>query len=340
MYRTANPLFLTCETPTHAGSGSELGVVDLPIQREKHTGFPKMEGSTLKGSFREAIERRVGRQEVAKFASWNAPDTKIQRIFGYDDGSLDTAQKEALKQCFTDKKNQLNNEFSGCVGFADARLLLFPVKSMKGVFAWITCPQVLQQFALDMELAGVEGIAIPKGAGLVPETSNLTLPGKDGLNVVLEEYAFGIRADKDTSQFCEWLSEHVFQASQGFSQQKVKHDVVVLPNDDFRDFVNLSTEVITRTKINSDTGTVEQGQLFTEEYLPAESVLYTLALVAPEFSKQTDKMKEAEVLNFLKENLPGVMQIGGNATLGKGIVRTRLMNMATAKKAEKGAAKQ
>ncbi|MBK9462153.1 MAG: hypothetical protein IPN94_22720 [Sphingobacteriales bacterium] len=32
----------------------------------------------------------------------------------------------------------------------------------------------------------------------------------------------------------------------------------------------MSTEVITRTKIDNETGTVEDGALFTEEYLPTE----------------------------------------------------------------------
>jgi CRISPR-associated protein Cmr4 len=343
MYRKANPLFLTCETPTHAGSGSEVGIVDLPIQRERHTDFPKIEGSTLKGSKREAVERNVAaimkQEEKSSFEEWDALDTKIQRVFGYDDGSLDNNQRNALRACFTNDKNQLNNDFSGCVGFTDARLLLFPVKSMKGVFAWITCPKVLQQFALDMELAEIK-VPIPTGTGLIPKKSNLIVEEKN-LNVVLEEYAFAVKEDDTTSQFCKWLSTHVFQASQAFSHDKVKHDVVVLSNDDFRDFVNLSTEVITRTKINNETGTVADGQLFTEEYLPAESVLYTLALVAPEFSKRKEKMSEAETADFLKKHLPSVLQIGGNATLGKGIVRTHFIDITAAKEqAEKGATAQ
>ncbi|HRI29847.1 MAG TPA: hypothetical protein PK715_17435, partial [Chitinophagales bacterium] len=32
---------LICETPLHAGTGDDLGFVNLPIQRERHTDFPK-----------------------------------------------------------------------------------------------------------------------------------------------------------------------------------------------------------------------------------------------------------------------------------------------------------
>ena len=55
MFKQAKPLFLIVETPLHAGSGSDLGIVDLPIQREKHTDYPKIEASGLKGAIRETF---------------------------------------------------------------------------------------------------------------------------------------------------------------------------------------------------------------------------------------------------------------------------------------------
>ena len=59
MFKQAKPLFLIVETPLHAGSGSDLGIVDLPIQREKHTDYPKIEASGLKGSIREIFKTQV-----------------------------------------------------------------------------------------------------------------------------------------------------------------------------------------------------------------------------------------------------------------------------------------
>lgn len=56
MFRKVQPLFIIAETPVHAGSGSELELVDLPIQRERHTDFPKIEASGLKGCIKEAFE--------------------------------------------------------------------------------------------------------------------------------------------------------------------------------------------------------------------------------------------------------------------------------------------
>jgi len=63
MFKEAIPLFIRAITPVHAGSGNDLGIVDLPIQREKHTGFPKIEGSTLKGSIRDFFEIQTNGNE-------------------------------------------------------------------------------------------------------------------------------------------------------------------------------------------------------------------------------------------------------------------------------------
>ena len=47
-------LFIYAEEPIHCGIGQGLGAVDQPIQREKHTGFPVIYGSGVKGAMREA----------------------------------------------------------------------------------------------------------------------------------------------------------------------------------------------------------------------------------------------------------------------------------------------
>lgn len=333
MYRKAHPLFLICNTPTHVGSGSDLGIVDLPIQRERHTGFPKFEGSSLKGSLREAFERAINSR---KFSNADDPDTMIHRLFGYDEGSLSTDQKNALNRHFQKAKGKDKEQtsFAGAVGFSDARLLLFPVKSMKGVFAWITCPKVLQQFKKDMDLASLTGIPVPSDDGLVAKGNKITIQAGTQKKVLLEEYAFDVKEDEGLEELGQWLSDHIFQDADQYWKDKIKTDIVVIPDNDFKDFVNLSTEVITRTKIDNNTGTVAQGALFTEEYLPAESVMYALALTAAEFRAEPEEQEggispldKDEVFSFFKTHLPDVIQIGGNATLGKGIIRSKLLNI-------------
>jgi len=316
MYRKAHPLFIVCNTPTHVGSGSELGVVDLPIQRERHTGFPKFEASSLKGSLREAFERS------------KADQLTIHKVFGFDANS---ASPDVIKS-IPEKERQ----FAGAIGVTDARLLLFPVKSMKGVFAWITCLRALKQFQSDMQLCNSEfSINNLDGNHLKDSETYLFATDsnvREGNNILLEEYTFDVSNELNgvvqigKTNFPDWLAQHLFGDDGSYWSEKIKKDIVVLPDNDFKDFVNLSTEVITRIKIDNNTGTAAQGALFNEEYLPTESVLYSLALIAPEF-KEKGGLKLEEVFDFFKGNLPSPIQIGANATLGKGIVTTKLLQL-------------
>jgi CRISPR-associated protein Cmr4 len=326
------------------GSGSELGVVDLPIQRERHTGFPKFEASSLKGSLREAFERKINSRD---FKGLGDPDVMIHRVFGFDDGSLNDAQKDKLKKLFREEKgkNQKGepdykdtSQFAGSIGFTDARLLLFPLKSMKGVFAWVTCLRALKQFQSDMQLVkpgfkikDLDGGHLKDSETYLFDTdSNI----REGDKVLLEEYTFKVENELngvvqiDGINFPDWLAQRLFGDDGSYWSEKIKKDIVVLPDNDFKDFVNLSTEVITRTKIDNDTGTVAQGALFNEEYLPSESILYSLALTAPEF-KEKDRLDADAVYDFFASNLNEIktIQIGANATLGKGIVTTKLVQL-------------
>ena len=365
MYKTATPLFLVCETPLHAGSGDSLGVVDLPIQRERHTSFPKIEGSSLKGALRQAFEdlsvpsgagderkfNLVGKDsgEELKQACEQLDEVALNekgevRTIKYNDNKVQlTRYQEAIALTFGPEEAG-GDGHAGALGFTDARLLLFPVKSMKGVFAWVTCPKALQQFKKDMALTNSSYADDIPESNSVPQGCRLFVKNKEDKRIVLEEYTFEVEEDSDEngpcSKLAKWLSDNV--AGDNYWEEKMKNDVVVLSDEDFTDFVNLSTEVITRTKIDNETGTVEQGALFTEEYLPAESVMYSLVLASPIFKENdgdkgvfrmspdnpcfTDcENEESKVMKFFETAVPDVIQIGGNATLGKGLVRARVL---------------
>jgi CRISPR-associated protein Cmr4 len=310
MFKTAKPLFLLCETPLHVGSGSDLGVIDLPIQRERHTDVPKVESSSLKGALREAFEQHAPDTELEE-------QKKIHVSFGYDEAGC----SEGIKGFFKD-----NSEFSGCLGFTDGRLLLFPVKSLRGVFAWVTCPDVLHRFADEMKLADTSfSLSMPKENTCPKDTQVLV----NGNQLVLEEYTYTIAKDENENGACtklaQWLQAKLFPR-ESYWGEKIVTNLVVLSNDDFRDFTRFSTEVVTRTKIDNRTGTVAKGALFTEEFLPAESILYSLVLASPEFSKREKIFNDApDVIHYFGETvnskLNNILQLGGDATLGKGIMR-------------------
>jgi len=334
MYKIASVVSFFIESPLHAGSGSDLGIVDLPIQRERHTSFPKIEGSSVKGALREAFEQTSKKFKIGNDEFDVKSDQFINAVFG--------PERE-------------ENTHAGALAISDARLLLFPVKSMKGVFGWITCPYVLQQFKKDLQLAGITNVPIPDNSGLIKGT-NLSL--EDDKTVILEEYKFELEPNDDLKSFSEWVVDRMMPKAEdtnetpqedetekkeviqktekkephNYWKEKLKKDIVVLSDDEFKDFVNLSTEVITRTKIDNKTGTVAQGALFTEEFLPTDSLLYSLVFSSPLFIKDDEKPEplktsdEAKtVMEYFAQGLPEVVQMGGDATIGKGFVSTKVV---------------
>ena len=294
MFKKAEIFYIHTITPMHVGSGSDLGIVDMPIQRESHTSYPKIEGSSLKGSIRGAFENK------------EIDELKIHQIFGYDETNA-----SSTAECVFDK---LKDKYAGALGFSDARILLFPIKSVKGVFAYVTCPDVIKRYKNDLEISGQTDISFEiLKENTITQNSKIKLDDEDV--VILEEYSFEVSEDDNTNELARSLAKKT-----GISE--IEEKLIVLSDDDFKDFVNMFTEVITRTKIDNKTGTVKDGALFNEEYLPSETVMYSMVFassIIPDIGN--DIKNEDDVMKFFKDNCPNVIQIGGNATIGKGICK-------------------
>ena len=297
MHTNSSLLFLHTLTSTHAGSGTELSYIDLPIQRETHTGFPKIEASTLKGCLRPLLTDQ---------------DPLMEQILG----------------------NPNRGDYAAAVAFTDARLLFFPVKSVCGVFAWITCPLVLRRFQKDLQQFTDSSLSMstwqPNDAeALTTNTSKLLVSSnKNDKKIMLEDYLFEAKVDDTFTTFITDIFLHC-----PFSDDLQKHftsHVVLLSDNDFAYFVKYATEVNTRIKIDPQTGTVDGTALFTEEFLPPETILYSLIFYNDAY--QTQDTAASTPLNatavkekFLQQlqNVP-IFQIGADRSLGKGLVEYHL----------------
>lgn len=294
-------------TSTHPGSGTELSYIDMPIQREGYTGYPKIEASTLKGCIRHAFTERCENEKGEEKES-------IDRIFG--------------------KAEQ--GEFASAVSITDARILFFPVKSAKGVLAWITCPTVLKRFYGDYGLAFGKNFPKPVyineldnkvyADAIIAENEGGTLSQEiNGKNVImLEEYTFHVKYNHEFKELVQLVGEHMPKS--GIVKDMLLERAVMLSDDDFSDFIKYSTEVSTRIKISADTGTAEGKGLFTEEYLPPECVLYSLAFFSDSHQSQKETGSEGrwdagkvkgEFSRLFSEKM---IQVGADKTLGKGFV--------------------
>jgi CRISPR-associated protein Cmr4 len=301
MFDRAAILFLYTETPLHAGSGTSLGIVDLPIQRERTTGYPMIQASGLKGCLRDAV---------------NGDAPKLKLVFGPDTG-----------------RGEEPSEHAGALSVGDARILLFPVRSLMGVFAWITSQNVLARFKREALMAGLSVDWNPigptdDGSAFVADGSILKANGK----VVLEEFAFKAETEKNNSvqTIAKWLKANALPAEDEYAywRDTLEKRLVILPENAFRDFVQLSTEIIARVRIDDTKKTVERGALWTEEHLPSETLLYaTLFASKPRVQNPPSDLQDAAaVLNFVKNAVDGKrLQLGGDATVGRGIVKARVV---------------
>ncbi len=332
MYLKAKPMFIVARTPLHPGSGSELGVIDLPIQREKTTGYPKIESSSLKGSIREAFSsKKAGRPKILK----KLFEEKLKN--GEESFSIEGKNYDELIDVMfgpdPDKLNEGTTAFQSALGFTEGKLLLFPIKSVKGLFVWATSLNLLKRFKEDLKIAGADGLI---DIDNVEEDSisgdRAVFNGPNGKKkLVLEEFLFEVEVKNGTKKVAEQLSKLL-------GIDELKERLVILQEDQFRTFTEVSTEVIARTRINPDTGTVQNGALWYEEYVPENTVFYSLVLSSPLFTnsdnnklakliKKDDPEEEAKtILNLFTEGLKEMrfLQIGGNATIGKGICEITL----------------
>lgn len=304
MFKEAKVMFIYTETSLHCGSGTSLGVIDLPIQREKYTDYPVCQASGIKGVVREWFDNK-----------YYEKDSKIKYTFGPDFGRGDS------------------DAHAGAATFTDGRLLLFPVRSLNGVFAYTTSRFALSRLRRDLEMAGV------KVAWTVPAESDDKIVGvqeskiKDSNNkVVLEEYTFDFQSDNSVKAIAEWIADNAIPTGDEYKfwKDKVKTDLLILPENAFRDFVKLSTEVQARIQIDNKTKTVKSGALFYEEALPCDSLLYSVVMAhdpACDSDKRPDKLKnQTDVMTFISEINSNRLQFGGDATIGKGIVNINFLN--------------
>lgn len=303
MFSHAMMVYILVETPLHVGSGRGLGAVDLPIQRERVTGYPLVQASGIKGKLRaEATEKSNGQNRDKLFA-----------VFGPDS---DTMRRDP------------NEQYAGALSPGDARLLLLPVRSLAGVFAWITSHNLLARLRRDLMVAGLADpdwkLGEPgKGAALVASTNDVVLGGK----VVLEEFAYEPQVDDGVASVAEWLAENALPTGIAYEywRNKLRRSLVVLPEDDLRDFAQHGTEVATRIKINNDTKTVdrEEGALWTEESLPTDTLLYVPLFASTPRRKVNGLNSGEDVLAFVNQLGLNRVQLGGDETVGRGLVALR-----------------
>jgi len=193
---------------------------------------------------------------------------------------------------------------AGKVLVTDARLLLLPIRSLSGHYRWVTCPYILERLERDLTLIGRHNnfgpIEVGKGEAIAAQT--------DESELFLEEISFMVKQ----------IDQVIWERIVGVVAPLIRHErarrrlgrqLVIINDDDFSHFAKFGLAVQARNQLDRETK--ESKNLWYEETLPPDTVLYSLLI-----SRTNDGNAHKSLKEHL-ENQP-YLQVGGNETIGQG----------------------
>jgi CRISPR-associated protein Cmr4 len=277
-------LGLLTETSLHAGIGQMVSVIDLPIQREAHTGWPCVYGSAVKGALRTLAEDKAN--------GW------VNEIFGPEMSNA--------------------SEYAGALAVGDARLLLLPVRSLTSHFKWVTCPALLRRLQADCGRLRFTDtfptIPVPPNK----DTALVATEHNTDLGLFLEEFRFTPVPEQQLNELIKTIAP--LMGMENEAEAALRNQLTVVTDDIFSHLARYATPVNAHIAIDNDTKIVKQGALWYEETLPPDSLLY-VALVAYPVRKAGANKDAKQALGHIQElfnkNHP-YLQLGGNETVGMG----------------------
>ncbi|GAA0741476.1 type III-B CRISPR module RAMP protein Cmr4 [Clostridium oceanicum] len=239
-------------TALHIGKTQSSYEVDCPIIREEHTKYPLIPSSTFKGILRK------------------------------ENNSLNE------KEIYGDK----TGNSIGKMIITDGELLIFPVRSFKNRYFFITCPYILDRFLEEYKIFVKEETI--KTSNSIYKEEEIEIESMK-VKTIIPNKIHEITLDFIKKNLCN------IDVGQAVKLNEIK----IVDNATFKFFVTMCTEKRTRIRIN-EKGMVEDGALFTEEYVPINSVFYN-------FINRYGTTK--------KKVIDKIIQIGGNKSLGCGFLQ-------------------
>ncbi|MCW5801059.1 MAG: type III-B CRISPR module RAMP protein Cmr4 [Deltaproteobacteria bacterium] len=284
---TCRLAFVHALSPLHAGTGQSVGAVELAIARDRATGFPYLPGSSLKGALRDRTRDR------------DRDPRLVRELFGPDTTNA--------------------SEHAGALAFGDANLLLFPVRSVAGTFAWTTSPYLLDRFARDCSEARAP---VPPHVQ-APASCERCRVARDavirvGERVIFEDLDFTYDADTNVAALAAWLGDRIFAGEDAWKRSLASRLAIV--HDDTMTFLaQHATDIVARVSIDDATGAAKGAALWHEENLPTETILVSLVAAMP--NEKTRSLAPDAMFDELDRIVRPSIQLGGKATVGRGRCR-------------------
>ena len=284
MYERSLLLYVKALTPVHVGVGrGEATHVDLPVQRDEF-GFPTIWASSLKGAVKADLSGEVKKLLGAEPHEETAPSH---------------------------------------ISLLDARLILVPVRTLRGVWTYGTTPHLLGYLKRYLEIhTSINKAAYPNELqqlwGIVPPDLGKAISTKDFEKPVLVNELELAEVESRPEMLCG-----LSRALPGEVGSAVKErGLIVIPDKDGRDqeVINRSLMVQYRVRLNRETKTVEAGP-WSEEYVPMETIFVSIVLCRS-FKQGESKVEANEVCERFKQAVDGkAIYVGGKETIGRGLVK-------------------
>lgn len=192
-----------------------------------------------------------------------------------------------------------NTDSAGDLLVSDARLLLLPVRSLTTSFRWVTCPHLIERYRRDLRRAGLcnsqEVQEVDRGSAIAAGDGEL----------FLEERQFTVK--KEPAGGMVAAIEPLILHEE--TKRRLGEQIVVLHDDDFAWFARYGLAIQARNKLKDD-GSKKSDNLWYEETLPPETVMYALIV-----ARQDDAISS---LDSLFTETDPYLQVGGNETVGHG----------------------
>ncbi|AET32319.1 type III-B CRISPR module RAMP protein Cmr4 [Pyrobaculum ferrireducens] len=281
-------LFVYALSPLHVGVGRAEGAhVDLPVQRDEFE-LPVIWASSLKGALKSHAYKRGAGNDV-------------RLVFGREPG-------------------ERPDSISG-VTLLDARLLLMPARSLRGVWIYVTTPHLLRLFTTYAEVyKGGEREGFKDAVENAQKLINNSIKNKalvsskdyvDNGKIFLNEVEVEASVDPVVEAFANAL--------RNLGIQLPKFDIAVVGDDLSREVIDRSLLVQYRVRLNRETKTVAEGGLWSEEYVPQFTLFHSAVVCRDVGDRTADKV--CALFNNLLGGNPAVLWVGGKETIGKGLVR-------------------
>lgn len=284
-------LYLFTRTPLHVGAGASVGAIDQPIVRERHTGFPIIPGTALKGVLADGHLQRGADGQLVKDEKGRALRTDAGRqLFGKQDHEI--------------AKNESGQ--AGAISFGEAKLLAFPVRSARGCFAWLTSALALRRWQRDAGSNNLPDLPSPSREEACFDAATL---GHEQ-QALFEDYVFRQHAEAFPG---DWLNalEQTQPDTESVWHKLSRRHLALVSDETLSLFARTACEVAQHVRIDDETGTAADKALFNQENVPTETLFY-----AP--------LTELRLGALAQLTVPSVLQVGGDGTTGLGFLSTHL----------------